>query len=203
MIAWALVAITFVISFLEGGVTGGDWRWDIGNGFGLLALAVLTYLLVDSGSGRRQRMHQHISYVALVALLLHILILWIPDFTLWHYLTPDTHHYMWAGLVATALLVFITLIALPGRRRFWHGTYPRFQRWHRWMSWAALGVCLWHIIGSGFYVSIAEGAIYSLLVLGLWIARRTDRLPKPETSLYAVCGLLLTPFLFALAKFAL
>jgi len=149
--------------------------WDIGNGLGLLSFAGLFYLFIEVGQGARQRVHQLISYGVAGCALLHVLWLWIPDATLWHYMLWDAPYYMLAGWLSLLALAGTILIALPGARRFWYAGFVSFRRWHYWLSLSVVVTAWWHMTGSGFYISATEAALYALLFAALWQRQRLSK----------------------------
>ena len=163
----------FGVSMINAPGASSGWLWDTANALGLLTLGFTLYLFLFIGSGRHSRTHQLVSYGVIFAAFAHVLFLWLPDKTIWHYAALDMPHYMWAGYVAFAGLVATVMLALPGTRRYWHERYRHFRHWHYYLSIAIVIFSLWHILGSGFYfdeleawlmvgVSILIGTIHRL-----------------------------------------
>ena len=147
-----MVAGVFVATLLEHPSATGGWYWDIGNGLGYLALSGSIIGFLSPGIARHQRAHQWTGYCTALLIIAHVLWLWVPNPTLWHYLTPDGPWYMHIALVSTALMGTSILLAVKSQRRRWHDSYPAFQRWHYWLAVATLVSAYLHIYGSAFYL---------------------------------------------------
>lgn len=192
-----MITAVFGLSMVEDPLVGGGWYWDTANALGLFCLALVYSLFFEPGRSDRQKIHQWISYMAIAALFGHIGLL-LLDATVWHYLGFDAPFYMWAGLAALGGLCATVVLALPQSRRFWHHDHRRFTRWHQAISWLSLVAVLWHVVGSGFYVSWLESIGYALLALLLAWPRITRVAPSySPTRLWAFC---LAPILFVLLK---
>ena len=199
MNALILTSLVFVLSALTDPTLSGGVFWDIANAAGFLSLAFLLVLMLDAGAGKRQQIHKLISYLALAGLSLHAGML-LTDSTVWHYLNFNAPTYMWAGLLATIAVAASILLALPRIRRFWHRDYAGFARVHQVVSIVAVIGAVWHVLGSGFYVSQLEGVFYLLLIAGLWMARRGNYL-KPQTYAASAAWICLAvPALFVVTK---
>lgn len=159
------------------------------------------YLFIETGRGRRQRIHQLLSYSAVTALVIHILVLWVPDATIWTYFSYDAPHYMWAGIVATGCLVLIVVSSLPGSRRFWNTNHAAFKLVHVWLSAALVALSLWHIIGSGFYVSTFEGSLLVAMAIAVWFGQRKAFWATPSQSYAATWAVWLIPITMVVIKF--
>ena len=200
---YALVFSILAITFLQAPRTSGDWYWDLANGIGFTAFALLLYLFIDSGTGVRQRIHQLLSYALAGLILLHILLLWVPDTAVWHYLSLDAPHYMWAGILSIVPLVILTLTSTAKSRREWHGTYQTFRKLHTILSIVTVALVLWHIIGSGFYLSVLESALIILLAILVYWGSQTNRFKTPSQSLWVLGYVGLLPLAFVALKFML
>ena len=40
----------------------------------------------------------------------------------------------------------------------------------------------WHMIGSGFYINTTEAVLLVVLILGVMLAHRLHRLPRPQSQ---------------------
>lgn len=158
-IPFAIVALTMV----HQPDVNGALRWDVANALGYVCFALFLYLFVDVGSGPRQRPHQLMSYLAGATLLAHVLILWLPDPSLWSYLSWYAPAYMLAGIAAAVCVVLLIITSLPRWRRVLHARYPEFRRLHKVLSALLLGLCLWHMLGSGLYLNIFESICLAAL----------------------------------------
>ncbi len=145
-------------------------------------------------------LHRYISYAAAGLIVAHVAILWLADTTVWTYVSLDAPWYMLAGLAAVGLIATMIIIALPTRRRWWHPSHRTFQQWHYYISLAAIGATLWHIVGSGFYFSTLEAWLISILVVGLTIAHRFNAIAQPDMTAMRLAGLALFPVAFVLVK---
>ena len=179
-LAYLLTFIVLGISLLQAPLQSAGWIWDTGNALGFVGFAGLLYLFLDVGRGARQRVHQQLSYAVALAVAGHVLWMWLPDETLWHYMTWDAPHYMLAGWLSLMTLTGMIIIALPGRRRFWHMSYQQFQNWHYWLSLGVICTSLWHMAGSGFYVSAVETMLYILLIVAVLALHRRKQTAAPS-----------------------
>lgn len=143
------------------------WLWDSANTLGVLTLAASLYLFLHVGSGKQARPHQLLSYGVVIAAIGHVLLMWIPDKTVWHYAAFDMPHYMWAGFIAFLGIIATLVLALPGSRRYWHNRYRHFKNWHYYLSIAIIGFSIWHIIGSGFYFDSPVEAWFVVIVAAI------------------------------------
>ena len=175
-----LVFIVFAITFVQGPLQAAGWLWDSGNAFGILGFAGMLYLFLDVGASRRQRIHQLISYGVMASLLIHVAWLWIPDQTIWYYMTLDGPVYMMAGSIALLLLIAVTILALPATRRVWHLHHRQFKRWHYGCSIIAISAGFWHIAGSGFYFSQFESWLLLAVTLAVVGTRYFNLASRPE-----------------------
>ena len=163
------------ISMIATPVASAGWLWDTANALGIFVLAASLYLFLFIGSGRHSRAHQLISYGVIVAALGHVLLIWVPDKTIWHYAALDMPHYMWAGYAALLSIVVTVILALPGKRRFWHSRYKHFRNWHYYLSIVIIVFSLWHIIGSGFYFEFIEAWAISILAFLIAVIHRFNK----------------------------
>ena len=180
---YLLVCIALGLNLLQAPLRSSGWLWDTGNAFGFVCFAGLLYLFLDVGKGSRQKFHQHVSYLTIMALLAHVLWLWISDATLWFYMTWDGPHYMLAGWLALVLMLAVAILALPNQRRFWHGSYQQFQKWHYRLSLCVITATYWHIIGSGFYISRLEAVLYGVCIALVLILRPQRWLCAPRMGI--------------------
>lgn len=170
------------------------WLWESANALGILALATSLYLFLFIGSGRHGRAHQLVSYCLIASAVGHVLLLWVPDKTLWHYAALDMPHYMWAGFAGLACILATALLALPLTRRYWHERHRHFKFWHYWLSIAIIAFSLWHISGSGFYFNELE--VWALIIVSIGVATanrlgRTTTQPVSRTHFFTIPSLLL------------
>lgn len=166
---------------------------------GFVGFAGLLYLFIGVGRGPRQRLHQLLSYIITGVVLMHVLWLWLSDRTLWFYMTWDGPHYMLAGWLAVLLLTAMVILALPGKRRFWHISYQQFQRWHYWLSLGIIGTAYWHMVGSGFYISSLEAVLYGVLIGCVIIAHQRQWLSATGIGVASVL-IPLSVFAFVVLK---
>ena len=128
--AYALTALVFGLCLLHEPGASAGWAWDTANAAGFLAFAGMLYLFIDVGAGRRNRIHQWISYGVAAALLVHVLWFVTTDPTIWHYLSWDAPWYMHTGLTALLFVIAIVVLALPVWRRWWGQNRQVFRSWH-------------------------------------------------------------------------
>lgn len=153
---------------------GATPPWDIAQGFGYLAFALLLYSFLDTGLGPRQRLHRHFGYLLSALLVIHCGWLLLSDPQVLYYLSWDAPAYMLAGLAAILLLALLVLTALPIGKGRVHQSQAEFRYWHQLLGITIVLLSLWHILGSGFYITGYEAtvlAIVTALVLLLQLFR--------------------------------
>lgn len=198
--AYIVTALIFAVTLIQHPTQSGEWLWDLANGLGYLAFAGMLYLFIEVGASRRFRIHQWISYGILALVIAHILILWVPDTTIWHYLAWNAPLYMWAGVAGALLVIAMIVLALPQLRRWWHLNHNQFQGWHYWLSLTCIVATFWHLAGSGFYLSKLEAWLLGFGVAGLIVAHRLKRLPVPGGAAISLLGLPVFAALFLVLK---
>ncbi len=145
-------------------------------------------------------MHRVLSYAIIVCTVAHVLLLWIPDQTVWHYLDTDMPDYMWVGLGALGALIATTFLALPQFRRYWHTRYKHFRNWHYYLSLAVIVLSVWHITGSGFYFSVAESWCLAIFTGAFVLAHRSNVKVRPNLSNAMLAGTFLIPVVWLTAR---
>ncbi len=169
---------------------------------GFLTYAVLLYLFLDTGSGRRQNTHRWLGYALLTFLIGHILLLLITEPVTRHYIAWSAPDYMLAGIAATVLLLVAVVLAHAASRRFWHSNHRHFQRWHYALSISALAASLWHMLGSGFYITGFEGWVMVSVGLLVVISHSSSKTPNIKLSLTQLTGVPLLCGVFLWLKHA-
>lgn len=201
--AFILTTLVFGLTFLAEPRSSGGWVWDVGNAAGFLTFAGMLYLFLDIGLGRRNRVHQIISYGVAIALVGHVVWLLASDPTLWHYLAWDAAAYMWSGLAALVLVCATIILAMPNWRRLWGQSRTQFQTWHYWLSLGGIAGAFYHIVGSAFYLrGVVELVLYSLLCAAIFIIHRRPTRPNPQASLLLLSGVPAIAVIFVLFKLA-
>jgi predicted ferric reductase len=114
--------------------------------------------------------HRYLALVALAVVLVHYLILRLDDPAALGSADPRiAPPYMTAGRVA--LLLFVVLIAVSLARRALRFDYDWWRITHALVATAAVGLALWHVLGSGRYLATpwkqALWAAYGALWIGL------------------------------------
>jgi hypothetical protein len=138
-------------------------------------------------------MHRVISYTIIVCAVGHILLLWLPDKTIWHYLDTDMPHYMWVGLGAFGALLATIFLALPQFRRYWHTRYRQFRNWHYVLSLAIILLSVWHVIGSGFYFSVSESWLLAVYAGAFVLMHKSNVKLNPDLSNSILAATLMIP----------
>ena len=135
----------------------------------------------------------------IAGVLLHIGLVWIPDQTIWSYVAVSAPGYMWAGLGAMTALLALVALALPGSRRFWHERRSQFRRWHWGLAIALVALTIWHVVGSGFYVSRLEGIVLCAVAgAAVTLDQRFQGESRLGWKIGAACGL--APLVFLVIK---
>jgi hypothetical protein len=199
----ALTVVLLVLTWLHEPV-GGGFIWDLLNAIGFVALAACGALHVDApvrdaGPMRSVRdalrHHTALAWTALALVVVHAVGFVMYDPVLLEYLKPGAPAYMLAGLVALALLgVIVWSARLPRRRRLFSDA-RRFRLAHRALAAALVGLSVWHVAGSGFYLNHAVTIALLVAVAATWVAApqwlRTilEQMSPPIGQRVAVTGL--------------
>jgi hypothetical protein len=136
--------------------------WDWANVMGYLVLALVLLLFVYRGRARAfpafsgrffANLHRDLGYIALFLLAGHVgLLLWVEPLLLVH-LKPSAPLHMSAGLFALFFMMVLVISSVPFlRRRLWPN-YHRFRRLHALLAAAILGLVIYHVVMSGFYMN--------------------------------------------------
>ena len=162
-----------IIGVLLGERAAAGYLWDWANGFGFAAFAGLIYLSLQGRQSNLQLTHKHFSYAVIALVAAHIIALLLIDSLVLEYLLPGAPIYMWSGVLALLLLLFIVISAVPGnRKRSFRDVYA-FRRWHKPLSWVLIACVAYHVIGSGFYIrSPLQWFAIALLLGPLFIPAR-------------------------------
>lgn len=185
----ALATALLGTTLLAGRLPAGGWSWDLLNGLGLGACALLVELGRSSASPPRQpglALHRRLAEASALLVLAHAIGLLVLEPTLLVWLTPEGPGYLLAGIAGGIGVLVLTVSAWPGpRRRLFAGR--AFRSWHRATSLLVVPLVAWHVAGAGFYLStpVAVGAFLALaagLPLGAWGARRLGRRPGPDPA---------------------
>ena len=195
--AWIIgvFSAVLIISFIAGPTLSAGWSWDFGNGLGFSALAGLICLGLIAPKLCGIKSHQWMGYITVLIILLHALWFLLGDAVAVQYILPGAPAYMWSGVLAFVLVVFLLVIALPSYRYRAHQQHEAFRRWHLWLSILTLVATLYHMVGSGFY--IRSWLHYGSLLIVVLIAYRCAHCvrenaassPRP-TDVFAITGLL-------------
>ena len=175
----SVLAAALLMTFLALPPVSGGWLWDIANGTGYAALAVLVYLFFQSGrSGESLAFHRRLGWCAVVVTLMHVIAFPVMDSISVEYLLPKAPAYMLAGIVG---LVTLTVVVATSEFTVRPALFRRsrtFRRAHTALALLCLAGVLWHVVGSRFYVEspLQQGAVVLLLaVLPVFAITRTRR----------------------------
>ncbi len=167
------MAATFAVAMMTLPMLGAGWFWDLGNAIGFAALAGLFYSSVVSSRPLAVPAHQLLGFTVLAITALHAGWFLVGDAAVVTYLKTDGPLYMWAGLGGVLLLIALTLHGLPEYRRKLHGSHRSFGTWHAWLATAVVALTVWHVIGSGHYLSQwYQGAVLLLIATYACFGRR-------------------------------
>lgn len=163
----ALVVLVFSIALAAKPQLGDSWFWEIGNGIGFLALALLLVVILN-GRGKHGHSldHRWLGVVAFSTVFAHIVWLLIGDPIIWEYLKWGAPHYMVAGLMSAGLLLLVTVSSLVSLRNTSYNGHKSFRRWHSWLSILIVVTALAHIVFSRFYIE-HNWQVAALILLGL------------------------------------
>lgn len=154
-----------------------DVYWDVLMAAGFISAGGIALLPIVTARGtvRLERsapvaragfeLHEALSYVFVAGVLIHSigLILYQPISI--EYLKLSAPAYMLAGIVSACLLLVLIVQSKRSRRRFAH--FAAWRRSHVFLSWSAIVLMAWHVVGSGYYVvsSPASSALFGVLLL--------------------------------------
>lgn len=199
--AYLLTGLVFGLSLLHKPLASAGWQWDSANALGFLAFAGMLYLFIDVGAGRRNRVHQWLSYATAASLLGHVAWFVSTDPTVWHYLAWDAPWYMLTGLAAFFCIAGVMILALPPWRRWWGQNRSAFRNWHYALSLAGIAAAASHILGAGFYISSGvEIVLYLALCVTVALISRSPRSPDPSTPPLQLLGVMVIAGLFVSIK---
>ncbi len=159
-----LFAICFGISLLHAAGVSGGWAWDALNGLGLLALALVTALFVDTGRGGRLTIHRKIGWAAVFLVVAHAFGLSLLHPVSLEYFSFSGPLYIGMGLLS-ALLLFVLAQSAEPEHRGWFRGFENFRSIHGLLAIAALASGLYHVLASGLYFDPTEA--FLLTCLGL------------------------------------
>ena len=153
MNAWfvAATALIFGVAVLPLSRPGAGCFWEVGNGLGLAALAMLLYLSLDTRRGGKVRAHQLLGYLAVVLLLGHVLWFLLGDPTVVQYALQGAPWSMWSAWLASLLLLLLVLTSLPALRSTHYRHHAAFRYWHHALTVLVLLATAHHIVDSAFY----------------------------------------------------
>lgn len=160
LLALAILGITL----LPDRYPAGGFLWDLLNGLGFAALAILVFLGWDSGhpaSQPRLRLHSNLAVAGSLLVVAHAVGFLVADPLLLEYLKPTAPLGMLAGLLAALAMLAVTVTSYPTLRRRCYGTYQRFRWWHRTAGIVLLGLSLWHAVAAGYSVGSVPGTGWS------------------------------------------
>lgn len=152
-----IAAVLYALAWLTATSAAGGWLWDLGNGLGFVAFALILALSLEPG---RSPLHRPLAWLAVGATVAHGGYLLASDATLLEYLKPTMPPYMAAGLLALGLLVLSALSSGKARRRIFPSR-PTFRRVHWALSTVVIAGAGYHVAGSAFYFN--EGRQMALL----------------------------------------
>jgi predicted ferric reductase len=197
-IAAYLAAVTAPLFVLLIGPTppGGGFAWDFAMALGFAGLAMMGVQFFLTARFKRATapfgidliyyFHRYLAVVALAALLTHYLVLRLDNPALLGPADPRAAPaHMSAGRVALAL--FVVLVASSLARRALRFDYDWWRITHALFATVAVGLALWHIVGSGRYLAapwkqalwLAYGAFWIALVVEVRLARPWRLARKP------------------------
>lgn len=188
-----VVVLVFAVTFLSLPRNGGGWFWDLGNGFGFLALAGLIFQMIPPRHARPGRRHEFIGYWVLGTSIVHAFWFLIGDGTIRFYLLPGAPTYMWLGLAALIVMAVLAVLArMPDRRRV-HHNFHVFRRTHRILAYFVAGAAFLHVVMAGFYLpSWLQIVLLALVIVGACFGQKAwSRLtapPPPSGLTYLAIG---------------
>ena len=149
LVVWLVFAVTLGLP----PYVGAGVFWDSANAFGFAAVAGLFIVFLTAAKPVNQAGHKNLSFTVLIFTAVHILILLLGDGAAFTYLRAGAPLYMWSGLVAAVLLVVLIWHSLQPLRASLHKNYSSFTQWHRWLAILCLGLAIWHVAASQYYLN--------------------------------------------------
>ncbi len=173
----ALWLLVFGVSLIVAGRSGSGWPWDLLNGLGFLALALMLVLFLDTGRGGRLALHRLLGWSAVFLVFVHAFgLMWTHPVSI-EYTTLSGPVYIGMGFVSGLLLLGLVQSAEAEHRpRF--RSFARFRSVHWALGVAALLTGLYHVVGSGFYVDAFEGFALTCGCLAIAILPRLGVRPS-------------------------
>lgn len=187
----AIVVLVFAAALGLPPFHGAGWFWDLANGLGFASLAGLLVLFVSSAKPIGVTAHKHLGFAAFGFAVAHILMLLLGDGAVVTYLRTGAPVYMWVGLVATALFIALLWHSVQPLRTTLHGNFSAFGWWHRWLAIVCLGLAVWHIAASQFYLrTLPQVLVICLFAAGIVMRPLIKNyLIQPKPNSWLVYGL--------------
>ena len=173
----AIVVLVFAIALAAKPTSGDGWFWELGNGFGFLALAFLLVIVLNGRAklGHSTR-HRWLGLAVLIAIFVHILWFLVGDSVVWEYLKWGAPHYMVAGILSAGLVLVTTLSSLNSLRMHSYNGYKNFQKWHQRLSIAVILSAFIHVVLSGFYIQqMWQIVLLAIVVLAAYYLPLSER----------------------------
>ena len=197
----SITLVIFAVASVPLSRPGAGWFWELGNGLGFAALAVMLYLLIDTRRGGKVRAHQLLGYLSVGYLAGHILWFLLGDPIAIEYAKPGASWSMWSAWLALLMLIVLVVSSLPNLRPANYHNHLGFRRWHRILTVVLLAASVHHIAGSGFYL-VHPLHWLSLIVLSIFLLRlplQRNRGLRPVHPLLALAFTALAIALFVAA----
>jgi len=166
----AIIVLVFAIALAVRPRHGDGWFWEVGNGLGFLAFALVIVLTFNGRGGSGHSLHHRwLGIAVFVAVFVHALWFLLGDPITWEYLKWGAPHYMVAGLFSAGLVLLITVTSLVSLRNASYSAYKPFRRWHHGLSIAVLAGALVHVLLSGFYIAhLWQAVVLIAITLGAY-----------------------------------
>lgn len=164
--AGAALPMIFVIA--SGQPAPDDVYWDLLMTMGFICAGgiALLPLVTARGTVRLEQsapiaragfeLHELLSYVFVAGVFLHAIGLIIYQPVTIEYLKLSAPAYMLAGIVSAMVLLVLIVQSKRSRRRYAH--FTTWRRIHVLLSWSAIVLMAWHVVGSGYYVVSSTGS---------------------------------------------
>lgn len=174
--AWVIVIAlgVLLIPALVNPTLGDGWFWDTANGIGFAAVVSILYLSLETGRGvGAVQRHERIAWFGFALVVVHAGWFIASDTIVVEYLKLSAPVYMLAGIVATVLLFGLLVSSQPAvRRRLWRN-HAGFKNVHWWLAVGMLGLAVYHVAASGFYLSAEwQQALFVVFVVAVPVLAR-------------------------------
>jgi len=169
--------LPILVIFLFSPAPGIYLLWDWANTMGYLVIATALFLFIYKGRARSfpaysgrffSNLHRDLGYITALLLTGHVGLLLFSEPLLIEHMSPAAPLHMLSGWIALILMLLLLVTSIPVlRRRIWQD-YHFFQHVHALLAVAVIGLAVYHVVFSGFYLNENwKTALYSVISTGI------------------------------------